>query len=441
MRLPESSRLRTVQGRRWRLPTWTPGTTAGTVPPGQPSSPRIRAQGPPLASLRPLLRKQGAHWACSSAIRCWRGAGRRRWCSQHHSGLFGDLRSSLASFSRSDPGINCEHLHKLQSPAACVLCPQHGQRDSKHMASASAGASVHRATAVSHRLPPGACSRPEHARPLADTLPFPAPPMALCVAHNGRRQQVELLEFELAEETCPALLSERRRRPAARARRAASAAPFASVSMATASDSSVAPHKVPAFVVASAVESKPLALEGVPQWRITVGNLAAGATAGCAVEAGARRVATPCRCWARPNCVCLHPRALCRQPCQPAPSTQYAAPRLHPIRWRAPLLPTCCRRLPSPCRRAPARSAVPHRHHQDAAAGDALRRRHPRAAAGGRRAQPVRRRVGQPGRRGPRQRHIHGRVRAGQAGGSAAWARAAGTQTPAAAPKCSLCLL
>jgi hypothetical protein len=43
---------------------------------------------------------------------------------------------------------------------------------------------------------------------------------------------------------------------------------------------------VPAFVVASAAESKPLNLEGVPQWRITAGNLAAGATAGCAVEAG-----------------------------------------------------------------------------------------------------------------------------------------------------------
>ncbi|KAL4451237.1 hypothetical protein ABPG77_009309 [Micractinium sp. CCAP 211/92] len=109
--------------------------------------------------------------------------------------------------------------------------------------------------------------------------------MALCAVHRGERQQVELLEFELAEETRPALLSERRRRPAARSRRAAAAAPFASISMASTSDSGAIPHKVPAFVVASAVESKPLALEGVPQWRITAGNLAAGATAGCAVEA------------------------------------------------------------------------------------------------------------------------------------------------------------
>ncbi len=118
--------------------------------------------------------------------------------------------------------------------------------------------------------------------------------MALCAVHRGERQQVELLEFELAEETRPALLSERRRRPAARSRRAAAAAPFASISMASTSDSGAAPHKVPAFVVASAVESKPLALEGVPQWRITAGNLAAGATAGCAVEAGARSRFAPC---------------------------------------------------------------------------------------------------------------------------------------------------
>lgn len=106
---------------------------------------------------------------------------------------------------------------------------------------------------------------------------------------------MELLDFELEEEIRPALLSERRRRPAARSRRAAAAAPFASVSMATTSDSGAAPHKVPAFVVASAVESKPLALEGVPQWRITTGNLAAGATAGCAVEAGGHSSFLPSR--------------------------------------------------------------------------------------------------------------------------------------------------
>jgi hypothetical protein len=31
--------------------------------------------------------------------------------------------------------------------------------------------------------------------------------------------------------------------------------------------------------------------DGVPAWRVMVGNLAAGATAGCAVEAGARGTA------------------------------------------------------------------------------------------------------------------------------------------------------
>ncbi|PSC68296.1 putative S-adenosylmethionine carrier chloroplastic isoform X1 [Micractinium conductrix] len=101
--------------------------------------------------------------------------------------------------------------------------------------------------------------------------------MALCA---DRRGQVEL-EFELVgEQERPALLKERRRRrrPAA----AAARPPFASVAM---QPSAVRQH-VPAFVVASAVETKPrLSLEGVPQWRITAGNLAAGATAGCAVEA------------------------------------------------------------------------------------------------------------------------------------------------------------
>jgi hypothetical protein len=85
------------------------------------------------------------------------------------------------------------------------------------------------------------------------------------------------LEFELAEDPKPSLLSKRKA-----ARRAA---PFASVTM-THSAASSDSNKVPAFTIASAVESKPVSLEGVPQWRIAAGNLAAGATAGCAVEAG-----------------------------------------------------------------------------------------------------------------------------------------------------------
>lgn len=43
---------------------------------------------------------------------------------------------------------------------------------------------------------------------------------------------------------------------------------------------------MPQFVIASASESLPAPV-GVPAWRIVAGNLAAGAVAGCAVEAGA----------------------------------------------------------------------------------------------------------------------------------------------------------
>lgn len=98
------------------------------------------------------------------------------------------------------------------------------------------------------------------------------------------------LQFELCDSSAPLVVaSSSRRRGAggsARPRRSA-AAPFASVTMQSGSGSNGA-QAVPAFVVASAVESPKLNLEGVPQWRITAGNLAAGATAGCAVEAGER---------------------------------------------------------------------------------------------------------------------------------------------------------
>lgn len=108
---------------------------------------------------------------------------------------------------------------------------------------------------------------------------------------HRRRGGVEL-EFELSEGSAPLVVAGRssRRRSAggsARPRRSA-AAPFASVTMQTGSGSQGA-QAVPAFVVASAVESPKMNLEGVPQWRITAGNLAAGATAGCAVEAGESR--------------------------------------------------------------------------------------------------------------------------------------------------------
>lgn len=58
--------------------------------------------------------------------------------------------------------------------------------------------------------------------------------------------------------------------------------PFCSVSMST---SDVSKKATPAFVIASANETSSASTEGFPKWRIALGNLAAGATAGCTVEA------------------------------------------------------------------------------------------------------------------------------------------------------------
>lgn len=110
----------------------------------------------------------------------------------------------------------------------------------------------------------------------------------MAVQPYKRRGGAEL-EFELSEGSAPLVVAGRssRRRGAGGAARPKRpvVAPFASVTMQSGSGSHGA-QAVPAFVVASAVESPKLNLEGVPQWRITAGNLAAGATAGCAVEAG-----------------------------------------------------------------------------------------------------------------------------------------------------------
>ena len=84
------------------------------------------------------------------------------------------------------------------------------------------------------------------------------------------------LEFEFVEQPRPSLLLRNKNQ-----RRAA--VTFASVTMQQAPPSR---GKAPAFTIASALEARPASLEGVPQWRITAGNLAAGATAGCSVEAG-----------------------------------------------------------------------------------------------------------------------------------------------------------
>ena len=102
-----------------------------------------------------------------------------------------------------------------------------------------------------------------------------------------RRGGVEL-QFELSEGSAPLRVASRgsRLRGGGRHRRSPAPAPFASVAMQSGGGSGAqGAQAVPAGVVASAVECPKLNLEGVPQWRITAGNLAAGATAGCAVEA------------------------------------------------------------------------------------------------------------------------------------------------------------
>ncbi len=45
-------------------------------------------------------------------------------------------------------------------------------------------------------------------------------------------------------------------------------------------------HPVPLFLLASAAETQSKTGPSGPAWRITLGNLAAGAVSGCAVEAG-----------------------------------------------------------------------------------------------------------------------------------------------------------
>lgn len=132
--------------------------------------------------------------------------------------------------------------------------------------------------------------------------------MALQLRKAG--QPLGGLEFELCEGSAapaPAVGPNVARRRRQRGGAAAKPAPFASVSMQGASSGAAPAAKhVPAFMVASAAESAPRDLTGVPQWRITAGDLAAGATAGCAVEAGARA------CWLR----CLHWLASCSLSCQ-----------------------------------------------------------------------------------------------------------------------------
>ena len=92
------------------------------------------------------------------------------------------------------------------------------------------------------------------------------------------------LEFELSLDSKPLLTKYQRVSQRGRAQ-------FASMTVRAGVEGGGRRQAAPAFTVASAIESQPLRLEGVPQWRIAAGNLAAGATAGCSVEAGAHVLA------------------------------------------------------------------------------------------------------------------------------------------------------
>lgn len=136
-----------------------------------------------------------------------------------------------------------------------------------------------------------------------------------------------------------------------------------------------AARAMPAFLIASAAETAPRSSSSAPSWRHIAANLAAGATAGCAVEAGAcRNGAAPVQA-AVPDMLQL---AASSKECLPASCGKLKQQQLL-------LLPP----HPTP-------SAVSHRHHQDAAAGDDRRRRHQGTALIRRRQGSVRGRVGQP---------------------------------------------
>lgn len=90
---------------------------------------------------------------------------------------------------------------------------------------------------------------------------------------ESRRRKVSIMTFEHSERHHKHNLISTTRK--------SSPIPFTSISM-NASNSTT--RRSPIFTIASARESTPTSTTA-PQWRIAVGNLAAGATAGCAVEA------------------------------------------------------------------------------------------------------------------------------------------------------------
>jgi len=91
-------------------------------------------------------------------------------------------------------------------------------------------------------------------------------------AHN----ESGFLEFEVIEKP-----HHRKRNLLSSARGGDKRTLFASVSMSSTHSS----RKAPMFIIAAAREAPAAATADVPQWRLAAGNLAAGATAGCAVEA------------------------------------------------------------------------------------------------------------------------------------------------------------
>ncbi|KAL6766704.1 hypothetical protein ACKKBG_A37030 [Auxenochlorella protothecoides x Auxenochlorella symbiontica] len=113
--------------------------------------------------------------------------------------------------------------------------------------------------------------------------------MSMLIPSDRRRAGRVSLEphaFELVDVSRPLL-----RRVAPRSRgKAGRVQPFASASMASGAGEGAGrrrhPLPPPVFTIASSLESPAPSLPpGVPQWRVSLGLLAAGATAGCAVEA------------------------------------------------------------------------------------------------------------------------------------------------------------
>jgi solute carrier family 25 (mitochondrial S-adenosylmethionine transporter), member 26 len=99
------------------------------------------------------------------------------------------------------------------------------------------------------------------------------------------RNALPALEFTLTEEKSSLIKSRKRRLLSTPTRTAHRTAPFASIGMASAPNAKQSKSS-PVFIIASASEKSALpATTGAPRWRVAAGNLAAGATAGCAVEA------------------------------------------------------------------------------------------------------------------------------------------------------------